>query len=439
MYNSLDTQKIFLMQLLEKAKKRTENLKPVKKIELIIKIDSLIDNIRESYDMQSVIENINEELALWEQSPDAKEIVNFLKNKHLYRILYRHPKVKGEEHEDDILRKLLKQGYIGIGISLLIIGAFVATMLLGGPFWLAAITSGLFIGSSIYLTTLLYGVINDLFATRSNVAYFLLGHQEPQKSMLRTNDKIAQGFAWGVAATYVLGLIGAIAVATVTIIIAFFVPMAIFITPLVVIGIAAVTIGAEFFARYIANKKLQNCEGSINVGDNHYQRNGLAFMNPTMEDRAAWWGNGYRNGFGFFGVPFIFIAAVVGLIVLSGISMFLPPVLFVSPLIAVIIPAATLACVTLFLLAGGLYTYINRETHVDNRCNLDFDHDEVNYDLYLEEEDPAYIEKLVSKAASSKNQTIQFFATQTNKVDKDSPNELDTAFESRRPIVCNGF
>ena len=415
---SLSTQKIFLMQLLEEAKKHTENSN------LIQNIEELISSISKGSEMKVVIEEFNEMLAQWEHSSEAKEIVNYLKSKHIYRILYRNPKIKGEEVDDDILPKLLKQGYIGVAICVLFIGAFVATTLLAGPFWLTAIATGLFIGSSIYLTTLLYGVINDLFATHSNVAYFLLGHQEQQKSMLRTNDKIAQGFAWGVAATYVLGLTGAIALTLVTTIIAFFVPMAVFLIPAIVVGIAAVTIGAEFFARYIAHKTLKENSRHISVGANAYQEEGLEFMNPTREDRAAWWGNGYRNGFGFLGVPFIFLAAVTALIVLSGVSMFLPPLLFVSPLLAVIIPAATLASVALFLLAGGLYTYLNRERHVDDRCNLDFGPGEVNYDLYLEE-DEGCVNEVVWKAASSNNAVIKFFVAQAKETEEFSDLELD--------------
>jgi len=334
-------------------------------------------------------------------------------------MLYRNPKLHGEELPNDILLVLLKQGYIGIGISLLIIGAFVTSMLLAAPFWVIAITSGLFIGASIYLTTLLYGVLNDLLATHFNLAYFLLGHQPQQKSMLRTNDKIAQGFAWGVAATFGLGLIGAITVAVIATIIAFFVPMATFLLPMMVVGIAAVTLGAELFARY-ATKKLQKQDDfirgySLFYPENYqshmgYQQKGRQFMSPTLKDKAKWFGNGYRNAFGFFGVPFIFIMAVIAILVFSAVSMFLPAILFTSPLIAVIIPALVLASVAFFLLAGGLYTYINRERHIDNRCNLDFDNTEVNYNLYVDE-DTEYVEALVNNASSSCNATIRFFAT----------------------------
>ncbi|MDP1602137.1 MAG: hypothetical protein Q8M03_02640 [Legionella sp.] len=399
------------MQLLEQAKKRTKHES------VITEIDKLIIRISNHKNMQAIIKDVNRNLAEWEQSSNAKSVVNFLKAKHIYRMLYRHPKIQGEEIENDILRKLLKQGYIGVGISLLIIGAFVASMLLAAPFWLTAITSGLFIGSSIYLTTLLYGVLNDLFATHSNLPYFLLGHQPQQRSMLRTNDKIAQGFAWGVAATYGLGLIGAIAVTVAATITAFFVPMATFLLPAVVIGIAVVTIGADIFARIAANK-LQRRKGVVEVGSNFYQLEGLYFMSPTVKDKAAWWGNSFRNGFGFFGVPFIFIGSVAAIIVLSGVSMFLPAILFASPILAVITPAAVLACTAFFLLAGGLYTYINRERHVDDRTNLNFENTEINYDLYLDE-DQEYAEKLVFKASSSNNNTIRFFAKAKDEVDEE--------------------
>jgi hypothetical protein len=129
--------------------------------------------------------------------------VNYLKKHGFYRILYRNSQIMGEElPPDDILHKLLRNGFIGVAASALIIFLFAATVFFAAPFWLTAIATGLFVGASTYLSGILYGVVNDLFATHSNLPYFLLGHQPQQKSLLRTNYKVAQGIAWGVAATF---------------------------------------------------------------------------------------------------------------------------------------------------------------------------------------------------------------------------------------------
>lgn len=375
----LAQQKSIILQMLEQAKNKSTK-----------DIQVLLENTQKKLDdksivsMKQVIHITNLLIATLDNYDEAQPTLDFLKEKGLYRMLYRYPKFKGEElPKDDILHQLLRNGFIGIGVSALFIVAFVTTMFIGAPFWLMAIASGLFVGSSVYLSGLLYGVVNDLFATQANLPYFLLGHQEQQTSLLRTNDKVAQGVAWGIAATFGPVIIATILFSVAATITAFFVPIATFLLPILMFAMPLIALGAEFYAR---KKTKEYSILSLSVGNNKYQKDGLEFMSPSPNERAAWHANSDRNIFGFTRVPLIGLAALVVLITLSAVSMFLPAVLFASPLIAVIVPAACAAFAVLALTIGGIYTYINRNRHIDDRNNLEFERESINYDLYLNED-----------------------------------------------------
>lgn len=356
--------------------------------------------------LSQAIQLVNKFIIELESQDKESSTANYLKQHGFYRILYRHPRLLGQElPQDDVLQKLLRYGFIGVGISAVMILLFISTAFFTAPFWLTAITTGLFVGASAYLSGILYGVVNDIFATHSNLPYFLLGHQPQQTSLLRTNDKVAQGIAWGVAATFgpvVLATLLFTVAATIT---AFFVPMATFLLPAMMIAMPLIAVGAEFYARKKARDYIDAEEDFYWIGSNDYQRTGLNYMCPTNEERAAWYANSDRNLFGFTKVPLIGLGALVGLIVLSGISMFLPPVLFVSPIIAIAIPAAFSSVTCAALTVGGIYMHINRNTQLDDRYRLEFERDEVESDLYLDE-DMEYIRK-IAKTYSQKDLTVE--------------------------------
>ncbi|WP_419419761.1 hypothetical protein ACNVED_00195 [Legionella sp. D16C41] len=345
--------------------------------------------------LKEAIRIVNQFIVALEARDQDGATVNYLKKHGFYRILYHNPQIMGEElPPNDILHKLLRNGFIGIAAAAPIILLFVATVFFAAPFWLTAIATGLFVGASTYLSGILYGVVNDLFATHSNLPYFLLGHQPQQKSLLRTNDKVAQGIAWGVAATFGPVVIATILFTLAATITAFFVPMATFLLPAMMIAMPLIAVGAEFYARKKAREYIEQGEEFRWMGSNEYQRDGLDYMCPNKPARAAWYANSDRNMFGFTKVPLIGLSALVGLIVLSAVSMFLPPLLFASPIIAIAIPAAfaAVACVT--LIAAGMYMYVNRNKQVDDRYRLEFNRAEVEPNLYFDE-DMTYVQELV--------------------------------------------
>jgi hypothetical protein len=360
---------------------------------------------KDENNLQNAIYWVNLFIIELEAKDKDKTTITYLKQHGLYRMLYRNSKLMGKElPHDDALHQLLRSGYVGVAVSSAAILFFLATALLfAAPFWLTAIATGLFVGASAYLSGILYGVINDLFATQANLAYFLLGHQPQQSSLLRTNNKVAQGIAWGVAATFDSVVIAAVVFAAAATITAFFVPMATFLLPIMMIGMVLIAVGAEIYARKKAQQYLLKEDEDLHIGSNDYQWEGLDYMSPTKEERAAWLANGDRNMFGFTKVPIIGVVVLVALIVLSAVSIFLPPLLFIAPLIAVVLPAAFAAVACLTLAIAGAYMYINRNKQVDDRYRLEFERDKIEPGIYIDE-DLEYIEEL-KKTYTQRNPT----------------------------------
>ncbi len=434
-----ETQQIHILHSILDDAKKTSNLKPANPIYLAL--IACQEKLKQENKLQSAIVAVNKLVVALETIDKEQTTINYLKKQGLYRILYRTPKILGKElPNDNILHKLLRYGFLGVGISALAILLFVATAFFAMPAWLTAISIGLFTGASVYLSGIIYGVVNDLFATRANLPYFLLGHQPQQTSLLRTNDKVAQGIAWGVAATFIPVVLAALLFTAAATITAFFVPIATFILPITMIVMPLIAVGAEFYARSKARENVkQTAEFRRNIGFygvNDYQATGLAFMCPTNEERAAWYANSDRNMFGFTKVPFIGLAGLVGLITLSAVSMFLPALLFVSPIIAVAIPVACAGVACLALVAGGAYMYANRNKQSDDRYRLEFERTQIEPDLYFDE-DMTYVAELMAKYPMQNKAFHEEYASNSNvyanifgKIPKDTSIDEETVTPS---------
>ncbi|CAM4488583.1 MAG: hypothetical protein LEGION0403_FIIPPAGN_00420 [Legionella sp.] len=243
-------------------------------------------------------------------------------------------------------------------------------------------------------------MVNDLFATKANLPYFLLGHQIQQTSMLRTNNKIAQGIAWGVAATFGPATLASVLFTVVATVTTFFVPLATFALPVMIIAMPLIAVGAEIYAQKMTtahqNQYGERLSPLINgLWLNDYQTDGINSMCQTPHELAAWLANGDRNRFGFLRLPFIGVGALVGFVGLSVLSTLFPPVLFASPIIAMVVPAAFAGAATLSLVAGGIYTYANRNIMLDDRYRMEFD-GELKPELYLDE-DAEYVQTVLRK------------------------------------------
>jgi len=401
-----------------------------KKLSIDSEIYILIANhqsiLKTAKNLKIAIETVNEFIIDLEEIDKDGLTINYLKEHGLYRILYRNPQIMGEELPlDDGLHKLLREGFRAIIRSTLFTILFAASAFISLPFWLAPIVTGLFVGSSAYLSGILYGVVNDIFATHANLPYFLLGHQRQQKSLLRTNDKVAQGIAWGVAATHGPVALVALIFTVVATITACFAPVATFLLPVMMIAMPLIAIGAEFFARRKAREYIIAEQDFTNIGANQYQKNGLEFMCPTASERAAWYANSDRNLFGFTKVPFIGLGALISLVVLSAMNKSLPSMLFSSPIIAIAIPAAFAAMACITFAAAGAYMLANRNKQLDDRYRLEFDRAEIEPNLYLDE-DMTYVQSLID--SNSNNET----KTMTNPLASDK--SVYGAFFARKPV-----
>ena len=76
---------------------------------------------------------------------------------------------------DHDLVKSLRIGKIAILCAFLGIGLFAITSFVGAPFILAQIALAAFCGSTVFLTGIIYGILNDLLAGHKNLPYFILG------------------------------------------------------------------------------------------------------------------------------------------------------------------------------------------------------------------------------------------------------------------------
>lgn len=338
-------------------------------------------------------QRVNAMLAELEYISGGRSILAQFEGAGLFRMLYRNPVHQGKLLPDsDILHVMLRYGFVGVAVSAALISFFAVTVFLSAPAWLIAISTGLFTGAVAYVSGLTYGIINDLFATHANLPYFLLGHQTQQVSLLKTNDPIAQGIAWGVSATFGLTLLAACLFTVIIMITAAFVPITTCILPLMMLAMPLIAIGAEFYAQkqaQVIEPTLGCWEYPIMLGSNRYQQTRNATMCPTKQEQAAWYANSDRNIFGFTRVPLVALAMLIGLVGLSAISGgFLPAILISSSLFSTVLPLGFAAVNTLGLGLAGLYVYMKQDTQVDNRYKLDFSGDDKKPDdLYLSEDE----------------------------------------------------
>lgn len=331
-------------------------------------------------------------------------LVKCLQRNGLYRMVYHYPKIAGIEDKSD-LKSLLKRGYIGLGLSALAMSLFVLTTFFSVLPSMTVIATALFAGAMTYISGLTYGVINNLFATRASLPYFLLGHQPQQHSLLRTNDPVAQGIAWGVAASFGSATLAALGFAALTLITASFVPVATFVLPAMLLVVPYIALRAEYYARDAAHEYMygelnaNNLAGAA-LGHNPYQVEGLKIMAGSRPEKAAWLATNDRNLFGFTKVPLVGAGILAGMMTLSFSHAFLPSVLF-SPIFSIMLPAISGGVALLALSGAGIYAYVHRNTQIDNRFKLAFDEPlRTGEELYLSEEDRRRFASLVDSLES---------------------------------------
>lgn len=278
------------------------------------------------------------------------------------------------------LRGSLKFGIIVSILSILAVLGFAALSFFAAPFILTVIAGAFFAGGMVFLMAMGYGIFNDWLAAKSNLPYFMLGHQRQQHSMIESNKPGAQAIAWGIAAVAPLAFPAAILFFVTALIAGFFVPTALFILPVMAIVLPLVVIIADVVARrkkkvYMAGEdecKLASREwDSFGLALNAYQKEGLKSMSNTVEEKAAWFANSDRNVIGFKYVPILAVVSLVAFATLTGVSTLLPAVIF-GTIMSTILPVSAGVLLALAITAALIYLAVNHKKQDDNQYKLDF-------------------------------------------------------------------
>jgi hypothetical protein len=324
-----------------------------------------------------------------ERQNHAKLIAHFKQN-GLYRMFYHKARIKGERNTTD-LSLFLKLGFIGVLLSALAVTFFVASSLLAMPAWLMIVANGLFASAMVYISALSYGIVNDIYATDANLPYFLFGHQGKQHSLIETNDPLAQGIAWGVAATFEPAAIAAAIFGIVTTVTGYFFPIANIVFPIAMGAMPLIARKVDQYAKQNQQERLEQLidfpEGSFTTGSNPYQRNASDVLQTKKVEYVAYRANSDRNLFGFTKIPLMGIGLLGTMFTMSAAHSFLPTFLF-SAAATTLLPIVAGGIGIIMISSAGIYTYVNRHKQIDNRFKLAF-HQELDTDLdelYLDED-----------------------------------------------------
>ena len=283
--------------------------------------------------------------------------------------------LKGQKDND--LLNLLKFGSIASILAVLGVVGFTVLSFFTVPFAVSVISTSLFSGSMVYLMGMSYGILNDILAANKNLPYFLLGHQRQQKSMIESNKVAAVGIAWGIAAVAPLAKIAAIAFSITTLVAGFFVPIALFVLPVMAMAIPVVVLIAHFHAQRKEKEMIDDPSSYAHwswdfFNLNEYQREGLKFMSDSVEEKAAWFSNSDRNVIGFTYMPILALASLVALVTLSALSAHLPAILF-GTLLSTTIPIVFAAVIATGVTGSLIYLALNHNVQEENKFKLDFE------------------------------------------------------------------
>lgn len=317
-------------------------------------------------------------------------LISHFQENGLYRMFYHKARIKGERNTSN-LSLFLKLGFVGIALAALAVTFFAVVSALAAPAWLMVIANGLFASAMVYLSAISYGIINDIYATHANLPYFLFGHQPQQHSLIETNDPIAQGIAWGVAATFEPAAIAATIFGIATTITASFVPVANVVFPIALTAMPLLARQVDQHAQKNQQERLEQFidfpEESLTTGSNAYQKNASMVLYTKKAEYTAYRANSDRNSFGFEKVPLMGVGLLGTMVTLSAAHAFLPTFLF-SAAATTLLPVAIAGVGIILVSSAGIYTYVNRNKQIDNRFKLAFDQ-ELDADLdelYLDQD-----------------------------------------------------
>lgn len=168
------------------------------------------------------------------------------------------------------------------------------------------------------LTAVSYGIVNDQLACRQCIQYFTVGHTPFHKRLLETDNPTLNGVVWGIYATWALGLIAGVAIATAARATKLVALSALSLTPvaiLVVIGtctyahIKSKQVEAEWNRPENRNRLAQIFDQTIVPNKGFHP---VDLRRIPEDKRAAYMGVGKRNRVGYTVMPASGFVMVVG-------------------------------------------------------------------------------------------------------------------------------
>jgi hypothetical protein len=202
---------------------------------------------------------------------------------------------------------------LGATVTVLSIAAYLAPFFVLFP--LAAPIQIVALG---VLTAVVYGVVNDQIACRQCIEYFTVGHTKFHKRLLETDNPTLNGVAWGIHATWNLGLIAGVAMAQAARATKLVALSALSLTPVAVL----VVISACICAHIRSKKSEAQWKKHENKSDLESIFNQTILPNPgfhlvdlkriPIDKRAAYMGVGERNTVGYIVMPASGLIMVVG-------------------------------------------------------------------------------------------------------------------------------
>ena len=252
---------------------------------------------------------------------------------------------------DWFLSFLKTQYTIIIIIGLISLSAFLAlNLILGAAAWSSALlVLGLFTTAGP-----VYGILNDMIATRRSPIYFMLGHNPGQRAIVESNDPDVLACSWGMLATGVLSII----LAVILTIVAIFVPLTAFILPILTFSlpvlIAFFQIASLLFLGspeyYSDNRELFSIDGYINKG-REFTGDSISSIKNMQYQK-----NSIINGFGYLFLPL----TAIGVFVASALL----PNMALSPLFTLWLPAVTLLISVVFLI--GCFKFLSDNHNINS-------------------------------------------------------------------------
>ncbi|MCX7090529.1 MAG: hypothetical protein NTU48_03650 [Legionellales bacterium] len=351
-----------------------------------------------------------------------------LQQNGIYSMLYHHSRTYRSIAYTEMGTDKLKKTQLKLALSAVSVAIF-ATVSFLGAIILLPLATALFAASMAYISGLLYGILNDILATRSNLAYFILGHQYAQRSFFVSNDLLVQAIGWGVIATEGLAQIAALVFGITVFMTATLstTPIATFVLALLALTIPLAVLTADLYARYQVQKYMKDGFSLSTVPENQrararmacgvpedtnsitldkinfdgqelrifvntvglmdkYQLDGHALISPSIKDKATWLANGSRNLAGYIGAPLIAIGALIALLSISKTAV--PTILF-STLLSTTVPIIVATIVILVLAISVNYALANKDKQIDNKYKLNTSKEPNNKqpdELYLNED-----------------------------------------------------